>query len=113
MSKELVFTAFRQGHLSPNVHLGDLRAVKAAFLANKTSIQQQLARLDRDARMDIEDRIDLERDMLLNYGGSVRLMRQIERTCGLHPGELVSKEEAEMAEADEYIFRNEKAVANG
>ena len=108
MDKELVFTTFRQGHLAPNVHLSELRLVKDAFARVKVRTAAKVQRLEESGDMDYEDQVDLERDLLMNYGGAVALMKEIERLAGMQSGDLVTK-----AECDIYVPVPVRLVCNG
>ena len=94
MDKELVFTTFRRGNAEPNVHLSELRLVKDAFARVKVRTAMKVKRLEESSDMDYEDQVDLERDLLMNYGGAVALMKEIERLAGMEREELLSKQDA-------------------
>jgi len=107
MDKELVFTTFRQGHLAPNVHLSELRLVKDAFARIKVSTAMKIKHAE-ESRMDHEDKTDYERDLLMNYGGAVALMKEIERLAGMEREELLSKQDANI-----YVPVPVRVVCNG
>ena len=104
---KVIFTTFRQGARENNVHLSDVRLVKDAFARIKVGTAQKI-KAAQEGDMDFEDRVDYERDLLLNYGGAVRLMREIERLCGMQTGELITK-----SECDIYVPVVERMVCNG
>lgn len=104
---KVIFTTFRRGAMEPNVHLSDVRLVKDAFARIKVATAQKI-KAAQESDMDFEDKVDYERDVLMNYGGAVRLMREIERLCGMQTGELITK-----AECDIYVPVVERMVCNG
>jgi hypothetical protein len=104
---KVIFTTFRQGARENNVHLSDVRLVKDAFARVKVATAQKI-KAAQEGDMDFEDRVDYERDLLLNYGGAVRLMREIERLCGMQRGELITK-----SECDIYVPVVERMAYNG
>jgi hypothetical protein len=90
---KVLFTTFRHGERENNVHLSDLRLIKDAFARIRVFTAQRI-KVAEESGMDFEDRVDYERDVLLNYGGAVRLMREMERLCGMQRGELLTNSEA-------------------
>ncbi len=108
MNKELVYTTFRQGHLAPNVHLSELRLIKDAFARVKVRTAMKVKRLEESSDMDFEDQIDLERDVLMNYGGAIALMKEIEQLAGMETGALLTKQDASI-----YVSVPMRRVCNG
>jgi hypothetical protein len=104
---KVIFTTFRQGARENNVHLSDVRLVKDAFARVKVATAQKI-KAAQEGDMDFEDRVDYERDVLMNYGGAIALMKEIERLCGMQTGELITK-----AECDVYVPVPVRVVCNG
>jgi hypothetical protein len=104
---KVIFTTFRQGARENNVHLSDVRLVKDAFARVKVATAQKI-KAAQEGDMDFEDRVDYERDVLMNYGGAIALMKEIERLCGMQTGELITK-----AECDVYVPVPVRMVCNG
>lgn len=104
---KVIFTTFRQGERENNVHLSDLRLIKDAFARIRVATLIKIKSAE-ESGMDHEDKVDYERDVLLNYGGAVRLMREIERLCGMQTGELITK-----SECDIYVPVVERMAYNG
>lgn len=104
---KVIFTTFRQGHLAPNVHLSDLRLVKDAFARVKVATAMKIKRAE-ESGMDHEDKVDYERDVLMNYGGAIALVKEIERLAGMQREELLSKQDANI-----YVPVAVRMVCNG
>lgn len=104
---KVIFTTFRQGHMAPNVHLSELRLVKDAFARVKVSTAMKIKRAE-ESGMDHEDKVDYERDVLMNYGGAIALVKEIERLCGMQRGDVISEREASI-----YVPVPVRVVCNG
>lgn len=104
---KVIFTTFRHGARENNVHLSDVRLIKEAFARVKVATAMKIRRAE-ESGMDHEDKVDFERDVLMNYGGAIALVKEIERLCGMQTGELITK-----AECDVYVPVPVRVVSNG
>jgi hypothetical protein len=105
---KVIFTTFRHGARENNVHLSELRLIKDAFARVKVRTAMKVKRLEESGDMDYEDQVDLERDLLMNYGGAIALMKEIERLAGMDREELLSKQDANI-----YVPVTVRMVCNG
>jgi hypothetical protein len=69
------------------------RDVKAAFLALKVRFSNRIEAIENDTRSDWEDRVDLQRDIMLHWYGAVLLMKTLEERLGQAEYSLVSRDE--------------------
>jgi hypothetical protein len=104
---KVIFTTFRQGERENNVHLSDLRLIKDAFARIRVATLIKIKSAE-ESGMDHEDKVDFERDVLMNYGGAIALVKEIERLCGMQRGDLLTNSEANI-----YVPVPVRVVCNG